>query len=539
MGKVKKQRSRSIDTVFDAVLKHPYIFVALFCLLLLPFGFSQAGHITTESIIIEAMIWCVAVSALIAFGKPSQNPKVNIYLIISSVVVIVLFSLMVGENENHSEMMFVPALFILLQLAVVMYQEKALTTERVVLLMIVLGIFARYCYVLTFTCAEIQHDVGNFGGTSGHAPYIMYWYENGLQLPEFNVTTRWQFYHPPLHHLLMALLLRIFTTLGLSLDWAQEAIQILPMFYSSLCMVVCFRIFKLVKLNGAGLVVSMVLVCFFPTFIIWGGEYNNDMLTTLFMLSAMMWTLKWYNKPSFKTILPIALCIGCGMMTKLSAWMVAPAVAIVFLWVFIKNIKKKPLRFIGQFAAFGALCAPLALWWGIRNFIKFNIPITYVPSPQMKLMSVENVPILQRLFDFSLYQFAYPYEAFVMFKAPYNEFNPAIGLIKTSLFDEYNTPWAFGGLASFLVIFTAVLAAVSLVYLFVMLFKKKSSLDLPIKIFFVVIVLTMLFSYYVFCLKFTFVCTENIRYCMPIIPVLAMSFGFLINSVLKKLKKRV
>ncbi len=534
MNQVKKQRP--IDTLFDVLLKHPYILVALFCLMLLPFGFSQAGHVTTEGIIIEAMIWCLAISAFIAFGKPSSNPKVNVYLIISSVLMIVLFSLMVSENENHSVMMFVPALIILAQLAVVLYNEKALTIERVVLLLIVLGIVVRYCYVLTFTCTEIQHDVGTFGGTSGHEPYIMYWYENGLTLPDFNVTTRWQFYHPPLHHILMALLLRILTTLGLSLDWAQEAIQILPMFYSALCMVVCFRIFKLVKLSGAGLVVSMILVCFFPTFIIWGGEYNNDMLAALFALSAIMWTLKWYRKPSFKTILPIALCIGFGMMAKLSAWMVAPAVALIFLLVFIKNIKK-PLPFIGQFAAFGAVCIPLALWWGIRNLILFDVPITYVPDTMMTSMSVADVPALQRVFDFSLFQFAYPYEAFTIYHAPYNEYNPAMGLIKTSLFDEYNLPWKFGELATFLVVMTTVLAIVSLVYLFVMLFKKKRALGLGENVFFIVIVLTMLISYYLFCFNLPYVCSENIRFCIPLIPILAMSFGFLVNSVKKKLKK--
>ena len=79
MNQVKKQRP--IDTLFDVLLKHPYILVALFCLMLLPFGFSQAGHVTTEGIIIEAMIWCLAISAFIAFGKPSSNPKVNVFSI--------------------------------------------------------------------------------------------------------------------------------------------------------------------------------------------------------------------------------------------------------------------------------------------------------------------------------------------------------------------------------------------------------------------------------------------------------------------------
>ena len=84
---------------------------------------------------------------------------------------------------------------------------------------------------------------------------------------------------------------------------------------------------------------------------------------------------------------------------------------------------------------------------------------------------------------------------------------------------------------------TTVLAIVSLVYLFVMLFKKKRALGLGENVFFIVIVLTMLISYYLFCFNLPYVCSENIRFCIPLIPILAMSFGFLVNSVKKKLKK--
>ena len=275
-------KQRTFDAVFDIVLKHPFVFAALFCLLLIPMGFAQVNHVDSDGILAEAVIFVLVTAALFLLGRPSKSLKVNIYLAAMSAAVIIVYSLLVDDNHNNALMMFVPALIIIIQLAVVMYFEKSLSVDRAVFLMIIIGVVLRYCYCLKYSSTEMQHDIGSFSGQHGHLSYINYWYENGLSLPDFDITTRWQFYHPPLHHMLMALGMDIFTFLGLDERWAQEAIQILPMIYSALSMVVCYRIFKLVKLEGAGLVAAMAVPCFYRTFIIFGGAYNNDMLCTLY-----------------------------------------------------------------------------------------------------------------------------------------------------------------------------------------------------------------------------------------------------------------
>lgn len=530
-------KKRTFDGVFDIALKHPFVFVALFCLMLLPMGFAQVNHVDSDGIFGEALIFILVTAALFLAGRLSRSFKINIYLAVSSAMVIIVYSMLVDDNHNNALMMFVPALIIVIQLAVVLYFEKSLNVDRVVFLMIILGVVFRYCYCLKYSSTEMQHDIGTFSGQHGHLSYINYWYENGFSLPDFDITLRWQYYHPPLHHMLMAFGMQIFTALGFKLQWAQEAIQILPMIYSALSMVVCYRIFKLVKLEGAGLVAAMVIPCFFRTFIIFGGAYNNDMLCTLFMLLAIMWTLKWYYKQTILNILPIALCVGLGMMTKLSAWMVAPAIALVFLWVFIKNIKK-PLRYLGQYAAFAGVCAPLGLWWGIRNSIELGISITFVPDVKMTNMSVEQIPAIQRLFDFNLSQFNYPFEAFTMRQAPYNEYNPIIGLFKTSLFDEYHKEGDGFGIETALLVFVAVMALIGLIGLIYFVCKKGNGVDLPIKLFFALIFVTIIVSYILFCFQFPYVCTENIRYCIPIIPILAMGMGFLFNAAIGALKNQ-
>ncbi len=533
MNTIKKPRP--IDAVFGVIQKHPYLCVILACAFLLPFGLCQIEYMRDAEIVLEAVVWIVGVTALIYLGKPSSKRKVNILLWFGYMLLIVLFAMIVFQNHFKSRLFFIPFIIGLVPLVVILRRENAVSVERIVVLLVALGVVVRYCYVLTIGAQLMQHDVYNFEGLSGHEGYIMYWYNNGLKLPDFDVRGVIQYYHPPLHHMLMALMLRIFTSLGIELTRAQEALQILPMVYSSLIMVVCHRIFKLINLKGAGLVAAMVIVCLHPTFIIWSGAYNNDILSVLFMLSAMLWTLKWYKQPSVKRIIPIALCVGCGMMTKLSAWMVAPAIAFVFLWVFIKNLKTKPLAFIGQYAVFGAVCAPLGLWWGIRNLIAFDVPIAYVWDTKVMSMWVGDIPVGQRLFDFSFYQFDYPFAAFANNPgAGYNEFNPLVGLLKTSLYDELTTLWEFEGIASVLVLIAGLIAIACFIGLCYALISKRTGMDVPQKIFFALVFLTIMISYYIFCFQFPYVCTENIRYCMPIIPILAMGFGFGLNAVKSK-----
>lgn len=112
---------------------------------------------------------------------------------------------------------------------------------------------------------------------------------------------------------------------------------------------------------------SFSLIAFNPSFIIFAGSINNDILSITFMLGAILWTLRWYKTRTMRNIIPIALCIGFGMMTKLSVALVAPAVGLLFLLCFIVNFKKEWLSLVKQYVVicrdlysvgtFGGVCA--------------------------------------------------------------------------------------------------------------------------------------------------------------------------------------
>ena len=527
--------TRSPQGLFLLMRKHPYLLTILICFLLLPFGFADRGNITAASCVYLGVILGAVAAGAIFFFNLGKTLAEKAILSGISLAVIAAGMLIIGYVDNKAVAAAVIALTLTVAIALFIRLSFDLNDTTVIALLIFLGITIRFVYVLYTSWEERQHDVGFFNWEWGHANYIEYWYNNGLKLPDFDVTLIWQYYHPPFHHWLMALLLRVLTTLGVDYSVACEGLQILPMLYSSLIIIVSYRIFRLVKLSGKPLMAATALVCFHPTFILFAGEYNNDILLTLMVMSAILWELRWYRKPVWENIIPLAFCIGLGMMTKLSGWMVAPAAAFLFLVVLIKNIRK-PLKYIGQYAVFGSVCAPLGLWWPIRNLIKFNIPLTYVPflNPEIPMYS-GNMPLSERFLNFGGMQLSYVYDALTDLGAPYDEFNPTYGLFKTAMFDEGNnavTAEHFPQItvtAPILYWISVVLFVTCFVCFVIMMIKKSRMMTGIERGYFALLMGVQLVCYYWFCIAYPFTCTMNIRYCMPVIPLCALGMALLLQ----------
>ncbi|MBQ6153857.1 MAG: glycosyltransferase family 39 protein [Ruminococcus sp.] len=534
---MRTESKSSMERLLHQLAKHPYLSVIGMCLLLFFFGFCEKANLTIGSYIYAGVAILAVFAGLTFLGKIGKDTKENVIIFLFAAVFSGISLFLIYYTGNSIALMLWISLFMLALFAIILKAIGQLTPRTLVMLMIAGGIMLRFVYVLYTDSSSRQHDVGYFNWTWGHANYIEYWYNNGLKLPDFDVRSIWQYYQPPLHHWLMALLLKVLTLFGMQYDMACQAIQILPMTYSALILVVSYRIFRWVKLNGLPLIIAMGVLCFHPTFVLMGGFYNNDILSMLLMLMSVMFALRWYKEPTLKKIIPIALCIGLGMMAKLSAWMAAPAIALMFLYVFVKNIKSWK-RYIGQFAIFGVICAPLGLWWQIRNYFAFGVPITYVPYlSEQDAQYCGNLPWTKRLFDFGNGQLSFVYDAFSdpNFGAPYNEYNPTLGLIKTSLFGEGQN--AISDIHFPLIAVTgpilfwigSLLALLCFVAFVVMMIRKDSGLDVMSRVFFSVFTATMLLSYYLYSFKFPFTCSMNIRFCVPLITILVMGLGLLLQ----------
>lgn len=445
-----------------------------------------------------------------------EAPIKHPILFIGVFSVVALLCVLTPINANAIS---VATLCILTIFAFGFYTNDCLDFRALTFLLFFVGLALRLQYILYTGCTERQHDVEVFGCGFGHSGYIEYLY-NEFKLPDFDVREVWQFYHPPLHHLISAVFLKLCNLFCINYNLSLECLQVLTFFYSALCMLITYRILEELRVKGKALIFAFSIVVFHPTFIIFAGSINNDILSITFQLGAILYTIRWIKEKSVLNIIAIALCIGLGMMTKLSAWMVAPAVAAVFLISLIKDVKEKRRSlsfYLKQYSVFAVICIPLGLWWSVRNYLLHSVPPNYIPfleydNPQY----IGDVPVINRLFDFGAHQFK---SVFDMWGKPYFEYNPTIGLLKTAMFGEsindtaYPIITGFGTILFWIGAILAVLGFFSMCCYFISRKCKKNLTDMLM----VSVYVVNFVMYYYFCITFPFTCTQNIRYATPLI----------------------
>lgn len=404
--------------------------------------------------------------------------------------------------------------------------KKCCTRYRVFLLL-VLGFWMRFCYVLYTAVTQRQHDVGDFVEMKGHSGYILYLYENA-HLPDFDVREVWQFYHPPLHHAICAVWLKFWSWFGITGTMAYESLQMLTLCYSVITMVLGYGILRQFRLNKNGLVLATAILALHPTFFLLAGSVNNDMLALLFFIGTLYTALQWYREPNWKRIFPVALCLGLGMSAKLSVWMAALPVALLFVAYFFQKKGRQKLQCCGQYLLFLGVCTPLALWWSIRNGVQYGVPVTYVPS--LKPTSVQYVGMRstwQRLLDFSWIQFRDVSMQFEMYDGAYYEWNPTVGLWKTAMFDELISDRMYPAIhiPAIVLFWTAVVLSLLALAAMLRLFLRHRNALRWQRYSMLLLAVAQLISYYVFCFQFPYTCTQNIRYVVPLIFLGALALG--------------
>ena len=528
-SKSGKFKNSFLGLFFQTVNEHPFIITALLCFFSITFTTGTQISFTRSLIpTIAVFLLGVCGTVYISLNDIKKNQKLYAVLMtVGAAVIAFVFWQFVFVTDEVPYRLLNFGLFIICGIFVYLALTDRLTSKNVLLLIFAAGFLVRLVYVMYTPVTIRQHDVSIFGKGKGHSGYIEYIYNN-FNVPDMDVRKISQFYHPPMHHILAAIWLRIQTLLGISYENACENIQILTLFYSSICMILSYKIFSALNLKKAALNIATAIIAFCPTFFIMAGSINNDILSITFMLGAILNTIYWYKNQRFRYIIAIAFCVGFGMMTKLSVWMITPAIAFVFIYVFFKNFKNFK-KYLLQFSVFAIICVPLGLWWAIRNNVKYGVPLTYVPMLSLESKQyIGDIPFRQRLFDFSLFQFSDVGDQFTIYGGAYNEYNPTIALFKTSVFDELITVSNYPNIAGVnKVLFWSAVAIglIGFVSMAVMLIKKNKELDKPMKAFLFLLYGVMFVSYYVFCYQFKHVCTENIRYAVLLIVIGAYFVG--------------
>lgn len=510
------------QNLIQTLKKHPYIITFAVCMLVMAVTFCEQNYISPGNtlFIFSLLVICnYAISVFLSVSR-GLKPYLAALLFVVLSVISYVFCYALRTSQRRGAFLFLCVAAVCAITFFVLLLRRKLTVNAVIALLFVLGYAIRLTYVLYTSVTTRQHDVYNFGD-SGHSGYIRYFYENG-KLPDFDVSIVDQFYHPPLHHIICALVWKALSLFGILDNYAQSSLQTLTLFYSSASLILSLRILKRFKLSGKNLVLAFAVLCFHPTFIIFSASINNDILSVTFMLLAVYYSLKWYESRSWRDIVVIAVSIGLGMMTKTSVYMICFGVAFLFLTALIKD-KNNFKKYLAQFSVFLAICAPLALWWEVRNAALFGMPLTYVQRlPDNSWQYVGNHSVGERLFDFSK-----------LFTAPvfdqwtnrgdmlYNEYNPMISLLKTSVFGEYINDFKYPSItvsANFLFWSNLSLALLSVVALGYLIIEKMVKKDFDVPFYSIVISNALMIAfYYIFCFSYPHHCTENIRYVSPLV----------------------
>lgn len=406
------------------------------------------------------------------------------------------------------------------------YFYKVVTFRHLIFAIILGGIIMRIGYMSYTPFTMRGHDIYGLND-SGHYGYMYTIFQTG-KLP---ITNDNQFYHPPLQHLLGAALARMvyFFHPTDDMDRLFDAVKIIPCFASCAILPVSYKICGQLRLPKLATGMALAILAFHPTFYILSASVNNDSLMLFFFMVAILYTLKWYHTPSYKNIILLALAIGLGMMTKISAGMVALFTAPVFLVVFVQHLKWKTGKNIfQQFLAFAGVCFPIALWYPIRNSLLFHQSFAYVLDLTGNVdLYCGNYSIVQRFLSFPFDQLTNP-----VYCDPCKDYNVWLYTVKCSLFGEFtfDCPEQF---ARMLIVANLLLILLSLAaMIYVMICCKRLHPLARYGLFFIWLV--QMVSFVQLNLKFPFGCTMDFRYLVPTVLVGAVYIGIAASHLLER-----
>lgn len=452
----------------------------------------------------------------IAVRVASEHPY--IVTVLASLLALILTG---GQLPQGNWVMWTVIAGLLLSLtafALFLHFKGKLTFNAKIVVIFAAGFALRLIYVLYTDIATRQNDVGVFSeGVYNyfHSGYILY-VRDKMTLPAIDVSTAGQFYHPPLHYFVCAVFLKIYE-LFLGGNHNYEALQILTLAYAGISSVVTYRILKLFDLPEEVLLPSSLIVSFFPEFILLAGSINNDSLSVMLTFIALYMGIRWYKEASAKDLILSAVCAGLAMMTKLSAGLIAAPLAVLFIARFIRADGKGKAKTIGNAAIYGVIAIPLGLWFQLRNYFLFNVPLGYVLRSDNPYQDISRFSVTDRLFGL----YPVPIEDFFMNLGSDGEqdYNTTIALIKSALFGEWNYRDSLvqsltGYFLLWIFLALVILSLAGLVYTMVTIRKRKLAVcELSLAILFVV----ELISYTVFALKYPHICSMNFRYTVPLL----------------------
>ena len=365
-----------------------------------------------------------------------------------------------------------------------------------------------------------QNDAGIFEEGNYnyfHSGYILY-IRDHLALPAGDVRQMGEYYHPPFHHFVCAVFLKIYELFLPKGTHNYESLQALSLLWANLSAIVLFKDIRLIGIKQESCPIVAALIAAAPVYTLLSGSINNDNLSVLLMFTAIYFGLKWYKEGGFKNIILSALATGFGMMTKLAVGLIAFSLGFLFIVKLIKDLKgrKEGLKTFLNLVVFGVISVPLGLWFEIRNYLNYKVPITYVLLSDNVYQDVSRFTPMQRIFGF----YGFPIEDYYINLGSdgQQDYNIFITLIKTGLFGEENCrddfTMSITGYILLLVFLVVIAVTVAGMIYTILTLKKRDSFWEDISM--VIMAVSQIVSIISFALKYPHICSINFRFAMPL-----------------------
>lgn len=443
-----------------------------------------------------------------------------------------------------------------------MGMTKRLKVRHIAVMILLAGYIIRVGYMLYTPATVRQHDTysKNF---NGHEAYAWTIFETGA-LPTHN---EYQFYHPPLNAMTQAAFMHIVEAVASVFggNWIPDAFtygkpsyitdnqryflysscQILSVLYSFITAVTLMKILKMFRFSEKTYLFLAGFAVFFPRHIQFAAMLNNDALSYMLATLALFFALRWWK--GNKSLVYILLCgfaVGFGMMAKLSSATVCVPIAGIFIYEFIRTLRKQEgalslTEMICQYGLFLCICAPIGLWFQIYVSKRFDQPLGFVFSKLNRKLHTGEHSVWDRFgitFDMNEYfasLFCRPFDSDTL-PGNYNLLNY---VLKSAVFGEfqYGQGEGFGALALLLAYMGAALLAVGVIWCLVLWWKKRNDEDSlfrkdpPVSakdlLFTALLVASQILSEIYFYIKMPYGCTMDFRYIMPLILGLALTLG--------------
>ena len=366
-----------------------------------------------------------------------------------------------------------------------------------------------------------------------HLDYIREIADNN-RLPQSN---KLQYYHPPLHHFICAMFLKVFEVFTDNKDIQNTLLQIVPLIEYILLIVVICKFLKTLHINGKYKILLLLLLIMHPSHFMLSRSLNNDMLVMLLVYTTLWRAIKWYQRPTAKNIILTGIFAGLAVMTKVSGGLVA----IPILYLLIKRIivdykkseNKKQIvkKYIGHTLLLGCTALPLGLWYPIRNYIRFNQSFFYVLDPTN--FYIDNIG------DKNLWQrFGLDFTTNAIYFEGVTSYNIPLALIQTSVIGELGQT-GYPLLVSIVVIMNMAAIVFSIYcYIKTMFGRKAIRKHKTVKIALMLFLVTNLISYIMMNLKLTYPCTMHFRYLLQSVFIALLGINYYLEDVRHKNKKK-